>query len=654
MNKNKKIIISIVGITIVLLALLGLTYAYYLTRIEGNTNTNSISVTTANLQLLYNDGDGSIIGSGKTLIPDNDNPVGTKVFTVTNNGNETVEDYAVIVENLAIKYHSGSDAGKVTSLINGEDGEPDMKLVIGCKSYKNYGKSGQEEVGTCNGMDGFLPEKSDILLTNTIDKDITHEYTATLTYLEDGTNQSDDMNKIIEGKFNIIDTKNTVDITGTVATYNKGDKVTINSEYKESVIYTDGTYKLMGVKPDVHTIKVVGENTTEIGKISIKGGTTASTTGTTTNNGVTIPEVTITNDSRVLTINLKGNLEVGTMSDLPKATLLADTIIDNVKNGDLAGKTIFVENLSATGMVDNVTNAGDKILSTANDDYTASTGKQSYYFRGNPIDNYVEFSGMCWRIVRIQGDGSIKLILASELSCSEENLTSDSGYATNGARGAKGTILTAHYGYKSVNGYSINDYINSPEANSTSARTQLNAWLDRKITAEEQQKYLKDENWCIGDLTNAYSYDDTGEIVGNVDEMILNGESFEYTAGNKYWVTKIPSYICETTGKTGEIDTNKVGMLTFDEIVYAGGGKNSNSNYYLYNNATTNYWWALSPYNFLGDFGFVISFLVDAGGRIDHFHVGDSSIGLRVAVSLKSSVVFKDGDGTLEKPYILG
>ena len=261
---------------------------------------------------------------------------------------------------------------------------------------------------------------------------------------------------------------------------------------------------------------------------------------------------------------------------------------------------------------------------------------------------------MCWRIVRIQGDGSIKLILASELSCSEENLTSDSGYATNGARGAKGTILTAHYGYKSVNGYSINDYINSPESNSTSARTQLNAWLERKITTEEQEKYLKDENWCIGDLTNAYSYNDTGEIVGTVDEMISNGEIFKYTAGNKYYVTKTPSYICETTGKTGEIDTNKVGMLTFDEIVYAGGGKNSNSYYYLYNNATTNYWWALSPDRFISGNGSDLSFIVAAGGGIDGSFVFFSDSGLRVAVSLKSSVVFKDGDGTLEKPYILG
>ena len=53
MNRKSRIIVSVVGITIVLLALLGLTYAYYLTRIQGNTNTNSISVTSANLKIVY-------------------------------------------------------------------------------------------------------------------------------------------------------------------------------------------------------------------------------------------------------------------------------------------------------------------------------------------------------------------------------------------------------------------------------------------------------------------------------------------------------------------------------------------------------------------------------------------------------------------------
>ena len=35
----------------------------------------------------------------------------------------------------------------------------------------------------------------------------------------------------------------------------------------------------------------------------------------------------------------------------------------------------------------------------------------SYYFRGIAEDNYVNFAGMIWRIVRINGDGTIRLVL---------------------------------------------------------------------------------------------------------------------------------------------------------------------------------------------------------------------------------------------------
>ena len=53
MSKKAKIIVSISGIVLVMLILVGLTFAYFLTRINGNTNTKSISVSTANLVLEY-------------------------------------------------------------------------------------------------------------------------------------------------------------------------------------------------------------------------------------------------------------------------------------------------------------------------------------------------------------------------------------------------------------------------------------------------------------------------------------------------------------------------------------------------------------------------------------------------------------------------
>ena len=48
----------------------------------------------------------------------------------------------------------------------------------------------------------------------------------------------------------------------------------------------------------------------------------------------------------------------------------------------------------------------------AQDDYYNSTEKNySYYYRGNVKNNWVLFAGFKWRIVRINGDGSIRLIL---------------------------------------------------------------------------------------------------------------------------------------------------------------------------------------------------------------------------------------------------
>ena len=50
-----------------------------------------------------------------------------------------------------------------------------------------------------------------------------------------------------------------------------------------------------------------------------------------------------------------------------------------------------------------------KLFYNMQDDYGVS-----YYYRGAVEDNYVTFADMCWRIVRIQGDGSVKLILEDQ------------------------------------------------------------------------------------------------------------------------------------------------------------------------------------------------------------------------------------------------
>ena len=516
MNKKQKIIVSITGITIVLLALIGLTYAYFLTRIQGNTNEKSISVTTANLRLIYGDGSDGVIG-GTNIMPSD--TVYSKTFTVKNEG-DAISEYGVFLIN-------------VTNTFTRKD---DIKYTLSCTTD---GEIACNEVTS----ETTFPSGLSRLVTNKIEPGKTHTYTLKFTYKDSGTDQSIDMNKELSAKIQIFGANG-------------------NSEY--------------------------------------------------------FPYET---DSA------------------------AYELINNIKKGTT--KSTFVENLSATGLVSNHTTADDKIISTAIDDYGTT-----YYYRGNVEDNYLSFAGMCFRIVRIEGDGSIKLILASELECSETNLTSDSAYATDGAKGVKGTVLKANYGIKSISKYKyVNDYINSEYNKENSVRVKLNEWLERKITSESDIALLKSDTWCIGDLTNAY--DNSGNILGKIDDLISTKTSFYYSSGYKYNVTKTPSYKCTTTGVEGETDINKVGMLTFDEVIYAGvnGTITDNSNYLL-NNSNSGDWLLLSPGKYVADESGTTVFLVSKmTGIYTHYQSTTNLYMFKPSITLKSNVKITSGDGTISNPY---
>ena len=291
----------------------------------------------------------------------------------------------------------------------------------------------------------------------------------------------------------------------------------------------------------------------------------------------------------------------------------------------------------------------ESTLSTTPDDYG-----DSYYFRGNVVDNFVQYAGMCWRIVRIQGDGSIKLILASELSCSDTNVTTSSGYATDGAAGVQGTRLTATYGYKLVGSYYIDDYINSA-GTTENARTKLNAWLERKITSESEKALLKNEDWCIGDRTTAYDRSTHALKTETAEELINAGTAFDYSAAKRGLNTKTPTLKCDgKKDKDGEVDTNKVGMLTQDEVAFAGATSSSNLTYYLNKNAKFDFWWTLSPSSFGIDGSFVRSFGVSSDGGLSRGSVHGSLDLLRVAVTLSSSTMLNSGNGTVNNAYIVG
>ena len=645
MSRKQRIIISITGIVLVSLILIGLTYGYYLTKIKGNANSKSISVVTANLLLEYADVNDELITDsavepGKTW---------TKTFVATNKGNKTVT-YGVALENV----------------VNQFERKDDIVYTLDCKQYSKTGfnidKTNKTVTGTisgtCNGVseETTFPSIGTILVENDIADDKAQVYTLTITYKEMNVDQSVDMNKTFSAKANIVDPNNFKPYgTNTLAT-------AIIDSAKTAASSSDATRTIYQETPTT----TPGQATSSF--IYVKGGDPTSFTSTLSN--ATNYYISYADDYTINETTGKFTLINPTIATAKYTTSIASSLVgkyavwststpttSNTQNQSSIYKistnvsdittTIKYATISLSSLTKKST---EKVLSITQDDYGIS-----YYYRGGVEDNFVNYAGMCWRIVRIQGDGSIKLILASELTCSDTNVTTSSGYATDGAAGVQGTKLSAHYGYKMVGSYYIDDYINSAGDTTGNARTKLNAWLERKITSESDKALLKNEDWCIGDRTTAYDRSTYALKTETAEELINVKTSFRYSADKRIMNTKIPSLKCDGNKKrNGEIDTNKVGMLTVDEIVFAGGQYNvGNSTYYLNKNAISNGWciFSLSHFNsgVLGGFLFAVS----SGGNIDFGPVSNDSISLRATVTLLSSTKITSGDGTQQNPYVI-
>jgi len=189
---KKRIITSMVSILLLIITLFGITYAYFLSQVQGN-DSESVKIGAGKLALEYSEGNGLLVGSkikpGTTIAK--------KTFIVKNTGTNRVDSYKVIVENVK------------NELVNFKD----LKYTLICKSYKSndYAKNKEQasEFGTCSGNQGIFPKTDDYLITNSIDKNITHYYELSLVFEEANEDQSVDMNKKIEAKVNIQDGEQT-------------------------------------------------------------------------------------------------------------------------------------------------------------------------------------------------------------------------------------------------------------------------------------------------------------------------------------------------------------------------------------------------------------------------------------------------------------
>ncbi len=286
-------------------------------------------------------------------------------------------------------------------------------------------------------------------------------------------------------------------------------------------------------------------------------------------------------------------------------------------------------------------------ICSAPDDYGTS-----YYFRGNVENNWVKFAGFYWRILRVNGDGSIRMIYAGDadvidaLPNKEEVLAngyndSSTDYTQIGISAYNSSYNdNAYVGYMyGTTGASTYEETHA-NINNSSVKTAVDTWYEENIHETEYEQYISDTLFC-----NDRSFGKSNSGTGTGDSYTQyrwysssNGIRLTCTQQNDRFTVND-----EVIGN-GAL-TYPVGLLTTDEGYLAGGYSSSNSGYYLY---TGNWYWTMSPYFFFGSIAYLR--YVSSSGHVSYNNVNGSG-GVRPVLNLKSGSL-TSGQGTASDPYL--
>ena len=305
-----------------------------------------------------------------------------------------------------------------------------------------------------------------------------------------------------------------------------------------------------------------------------------------------------------------------------------------------------------------VSTADEALLASAEDN-----NGTSYYFRGAVTNNYVEFANKCWRIVRVGGDGSVKLILHNDNKagvanpCDAANNSASAAFARYSGETYKSAFNTnyndnAYVGFK-YGTVGASDYAPThANTNKSTILTNLEAWYG-KNNLKNYEKVIADTVWC-NDKTNVTDTTYNPWNMSNVNGLGYGTNTTYYGATQRLVGTSGsaggtgPSLKCN--GELSKINS-KVGLITADELALAGYAYNiSNTTTYLQENATDTYWWSLSPGCFYGGIAGVW-YVGGSDGYFGNYGV-NGAYGVRPSISLKSTTNVT-GEGTSSTPYII-
>ena len=314
-----------------------------------------------------------------------------------------------------------------------------------------------------------------------------------------------------------------------------------------------------------------------------------------------------------------------------KALLLVDEILAQYGGADNIEE-------APEGTFESVSGDTDNLMYKMEDDYG-----DSFYFRGAKahLSNNLIFAEHQWKIVRINGDGSIRIIYNGTCPNNECSINS-TGTQTQITKTAFNSTANDNkfVGYM-YGTYSTNYETAHANDEDSTIKTVLDNWYEENIKGTRYEGYLSDTIFCADRTPHS------GDGYGGVETY--------YASYNRLQTNKTPTLKCSRKeDRFTVIDTEKgngaltypIALLTADEASLAGllQGTNSTSNY-LYTGENQ---WLLSPARFSG--GSAAPWYVNNDGTLYQLYHASSSRAARGVLNLNSNTEII-GTGITSDPY---
>ena len=333
-------------------------------------------------------------------------------------------------------------------------------------------------------------------------------------------------------------------------------------------------------------------------------------------------------------------------------SLNSSIVLDTSKTPDfstVSGNNGVKKNLQNNSTIASNQGDGTKGIYSAEDDFGTS-----YYFRGTVENNYIKFANKYWRIIRINGDGSIRMIYAG--TSAHANGTTNNDMKIDNSEYNTNYNDNTYVGYK-IGSTGSSTYANThSNAGNSTIKTYIDNWYETNL--KEYKYYLKDTIYCndrkVVNINNVVGMTLTGDGTGTNESA--------YAGSDRTYVSHSPTLKCENKNDRFTVNNTMgnmelvypIALATSDELVYAGAtGIDpatmtyiTNTEFYLFNG---DFCWTMTPFFFAGGIA-IVDYLYDNGYVSSNYVNNDT--GVRPVVSLRSDAIL-GGSGTMNDPFVV-